>query len=162
MPRQEINIGAIANDGTGDPIRECWIKVNQMTDEIYTTFGNGVVLSPPSTPVSDPEFKPSVVTGTNQNLDLDGNNFFQGGSVTADITLVFDNVPTEYNWRWVGTIDAAAISNNNQIGLPASVVNSGNIQISSLPGVTAGQYLTLEFYTLDGGTTVHLIRRELA
>ena len=45
MPREIIDIGSVANDGNGDPLRECWIKVNTMTSEIYTTLGNGTTLS---------------------------------------------------------------------------------------------------------------------
>jgi hypothetical protein len=45
MPREIINIGSVANDGTGDPLRECWIKVNTMTSEIYTALGDGTTLS---------------------------------------------------------------------------------------------------------------------
>lgn len=37
MARQEINIGTIPNDGTGDPLRDAMIKVNNMTDELYKT-----------------------------------------------------------------------------------------------------------------------------
>jgi len=45
MSREIIDIGSVANDGNGDPLRECWIKVNSMTSEIYTTLGDGTTLS---------------------------------------------------------------------------------------------------------------------
>ncbi|MBV1928887.1 MAG: hypothetical protein KUG81_05185 [Gammaproteobacteria bacterium] len=40
MAKQTINVGTIANDGTGDPLRDAMIKVNDNTDEIY---GNNIV-----------------------------------------------------------------------------------------------------------------------
>lgn len=33
-----INIGLIANDGTGDDLREAFIKINQNFDDLYTTY----------------------------------------------------------------------------------------------------------------------------
>src|SRR6056297_357463 len=45
MAREIINVGAEEDDGTGEPLRNAWIKVNNMTSEIYTTFGDGSTLS---------------------------------------------------------------------------------------------------------------------
>src|SRR6056297_530026 len=45
MAREIINVGAAEDDGTGEPLRNAWIKVNNMTSEIYTTFGDGSTLS---------------------------------------------------------------------------------------------------------------------
>src|SRR6056297_1309569 len=45
MAREIINVGAAEDDGTGEPLRDAWIKVNNMTSEIYTTFGDGSTLS---------------------------------------------------------------------------------------------------------------------
>ena len=35
MAKQAINIGTTANDGTGDPIRDAFDKVNDNEDELY-------------------------------------------------------------------------------------------------------------------------------
>jgi len=37
MAQQTINIGTVANDNTGDPIRDAFDKVNDNFDEIYIT-----------------------------------------------------------------------------------------------------------------------------
>ena len=34
MAKQTVNIGAAANDGTGDPIRDAFDKLNQNFDEV--------------------------------------------------------------------------------------------------------------------------------
>ena len=39
MAKQEINIGAKGNDGTGDSIRQSFKKVNDNFNEIYAVFG---------------------------------------------------------------------------------------------------------------------------
>jgi len=45
MAKQSINIGSVANDGTGDNLRAGAIKVNANTDELYTALGTGSALS---------------------------------------------------------------------------------------------------------------------
>ena len=37
MAKQAINIGSTANDGTGDPLRTAFDKVNDNFDELYMT-----------------------------------------------------------------------------------------------------------------------------
>ena len=45
MAKQIINIGASANDGTGDPLRNAFDKVNDNFNELYTSGGtNGSTL----------------------------------------------------------------------------------------------------------------------
>jgi len=39
MAKQTINIGTVANDGTGDPLRTAMNKVNENFTEVYTSGG---------------------------------------------------------------------------------------------------------------------------
>ena len=41
MARQSINIGSAANDGTGDPLRTAFDKINDNFTELYDRFGGG-------------------------------------------------------------------------------------------------------------------------
>lgn len=41
MAQQTINIGATANDGTGDVLRDAFDKCNDNFDELYTSLGGG-------------------------------------------------------------------------------------------------------------------------
>ena len=50
-------------------------------------------------------FKPTTVTGTSQALDLSSYNFFDAGSVTADTTVSFTNVPTNASWKYSAVVD---------------------------------------------------------
>ena len=45
MAKQVINIGASANDGSGDPLRNAFDKVNDNFNEIYFNFGNATTLT---------------------------------------------------------------------------------------------------------------------
>jgi len=42
MAKQIINIGATANDGTGDPLRDAFDKINDNFDEVYN-YTNGFI-----------------------------------------------------------------------------------------------------------------------
>jgi hypothetical protein len=45
MAQQTINIGTVANDNTGDPIRDAFDKINDNFDEIYITGIGGSTLA---------------------------------------------------------------------------------------------------------------------
>jgi len=45
MSRQEVDIGIVGNDGTGDSIREAFRKVNDNFKEIYSVFNQGDTIS---------------------------------------------------------------------------------------------------------------------
>lgn len=44
MAKQNLNIGAVANDSTGDSLRDGAIKLNGVIDELYTNLGNNTNL----------------------------------------------------------------------------------------------------------------------
>jgi len=45
VAKQVINIGASANDGSGDPLRNAFDKVNDNFNEIYFNFGTSTTLT---------------------------------------------------------------------------------------------------------------------
>jgi len=45
MAKQVINIGSVANDGTGDTLRDGADKINDNTNELYSLLGDGSSLS---------------------------------------------------------------------------------------------------------------------
>jgi len=53
MAQQTINIGAAANDGTGDPARTAFGKVNDNFTELYAQSGHGVIGSTVTTKQDD-------------------------------------------------------------------------------------------------------------
>ncbi len=93
MVKQIINVGTVANDGTGDGIRTSFIKVNDMTTEIYTAFGDGTNLLPPLTAVGTPVNNqlgvwtgPSTQEG-DANLTWNGTDLSITGNITVTGTL---------------------------------------------------------------------------
>jgi len=45
-------------------------------------------------------FAPTTVSGASQSLDVGSFNFFDAGTLTADTTISFTNVPTEARWSY--------------------------------------------------------------
>ena len=45
MARQNIGIGSVADDGTGDTLRTAGTKINQNFQELYGRFGDSTAIS---------------------------------------------------------------------------------------------------------------------
>ena len=84
MAQQTINIGATANDGTGDQLRTAFDKVNDNFVEIYTELGG--------TSLSNVKISGNTIStdDTNGNLTLDPNGtgtIILANATTASSTL---------------------------------------------------------------------------
>jgi hypothetical protein len=44
MAKQTINLGTIANDGTGDPLRVAFTKINQNFNEVYSLIESDTLI----------------------------------------------------------------------------------------------------------------------
>ncbi len=105
MAKQVINIGTTANDGTGDPLRTAFDKVNDNFDEVYgvdfvdydklgTEFTTAAVIS-----ASDVDFSSAAVFTK---------------TLSANTTLTFSSVET-------GMVKDLVITGDFTLTLPASV-----------------------------------------
>lgn len=75
MARQIINLGAVAGDGTGDPIRTGGDKINDNFLELYEATGGAQYIDSAYTvgsPLSIPTGTPTAITN-NANTVIDGN-----------------------------------------------------------------------------------------
>jgi hypothetical protein len=84
MAQQTINIGATANDGTGDQLRTAFDKVNDNFIEVYTELGG--------TSLSNVKISGNTIStdDTNGNLTLDPNGsgtIILANAVTASSTV---------------------------------------------------------------------------
>ena len=93
MARKEINIGIEGNDGTGDPIREAFSKVNENFRELYSSLGLGDALTftglsdTPNTILEADDNKVLVVDGVNEEIifkELIGSSTIIIDQVTVD------------------------------------------------------------------------------
>ena len=91
MAQQTINIGATANDGTGDQLRTAFDKVNDNFVEIYTELGG--------TSLSNVKISGNTIStdDTNGNLTLDPNGtgtIILANATTCSSTLAVTGVAT--------------------------------------------------------------------
>ena len=91
MAQQSINIGATANDGTGDQLRTAFDKVNDNLNEVYTELGGASLsnISISGNTISTDD--------TNGNLTLDPNGtgtIVLANAVTASSTVTVTGATT--------------------------------------------------------------------
>ena len=108
MAQQTINIGTVANDGTGDPLRTAFDKANDNFTEVYgnnfTTYDR-----------LGSEFKTSAALAT--NVDFSTAQVFTK-TLTGDTTLTFSN--TE-----IGMVKDLVITGDFVLTLPSGSTVAG-------------------------------------
>ena len=107
MAYQSINIGSAANDGTGDPLRTAFDKINDNFTEIYTELG-GTSLS--SLQLSGNALISDV---TNANINITPNGT---GSVVINSNLEVKGSTTQVNATSFQVEDALIELNRNSSG----------------------------------------------
>src|SRR6056297_935006 len=94
------------------------------TWQIYTQAGSYTATS------SIEGFYPTTVSGASQNLDLGTYNFFDAGSLSADATISFTNVPTEAKWQYTfigDTLTSYDIENASYDSVSFSVASQDTV-----------------------------------
>lgn len=79
MSRQEVDIGVVGNDGTGDSIREAFRKVNDNFREIYAVFGQGDTINLQDLGNVPDELGPNRVLATDSNGLYIKDRILEGG-----------------------------------------------------------------------------------
>lgn len=133
MTQQIIDIGATANDGTGEALRTAFNAVNDNFTEVYTAGPVGSNVRIANNTIS--------INGTNGNLILQGNgigNVVTNSSVRPAVDAVFDLGNPTYRYDTV----YAAYFQGNGAGLTGITVSAGsqilnansNVRIADING----------------------------
>ena len=120
MAKQAINIGSAANDGTGDPLRTAFDKINDNFNEVYDKLGGSSL--------SNITFTGSTITNTvtNGDITIDPNGT---GTVFINGPLEVRGTATEINTTSLQIEDNLLELNRNSSGgdVDAGIfVNRGN------------------------------------
>jgi hypothetical protein len=116
MAKQIINVGTTANDGTGDKVRNAFIKVNSNFDELYDEGGANITVNNP-------------VTSTETTLDEALSDLNTGGGGTPTLQEVLDNnhdLVDGNNFQGTGAGATNTGTDVNAFGAESSVDNTGN------------------------------------
>lgn len=138
MAKQSVGIGSAANDGTGDPLRTAFDKLNDNFDEVYTLFGNNTDLSI-SGDVSVSGGAVTIADGAIDEVHLNATN-----SPTDGYVLEYDSGSGGFTWgqKFEGDItgivagngltgDATSGDASLAVGAGTGItVNADDIQIS--------------------------------
>lgn len=143
MAKQTVNLGTAANDGTGDPLRTAFDKVNDNFDEVYgNNFVTNAMLSDNIVGHDELENRYTVKTETNHatgaysldwsagstweftatltgNIELDFTGYKQGQVIdiyglTGSYTITLDSdAATSETFNKVGGVDYDGASSNH-------------------------------------------------
>ena len=147
MAKQTIGIGTTANDGTGDPLRDAFDKVNDNFDEVYSAFtfasnnatvannvliGNSTVNSVSNSTTVSISNSTSEVTTTSGSI-LVGNSTVN--SIANSSTIVVSNSTSSITVS-EGTIAVGNSTVNTTAN--SSLVNATSVTVNSNTGLTLG------------------------
>jgi len=178
LAKQIVNIGAAANDGTGDPIRDAFDKVNQNFDEVYSSYvatgdvtvGNstvntvisntgGLVVSNStvSTVANSSTFKIGNTTAnatvTSTVLSVSGNTTIGSATVNTTAVLVGNSTVNTFVSQSNLTIRTSA----SNLTVNSSILTVGNSTVNTTANssriTTASANLTSNTLLLGSGST---------
>ena len=155
MAYQSIGLGAVADDGTGDNLREGADKVNDNFVELYTLLGNATTLSSGISATS------TVITLTNPVITGPTISGTVGGTQTsATITTLTSTTITGLTSLAVGNLSFAsgsitdssgAIDFGNENLVTTGTFGAGNITVGTI--TSTGATIVLEGATADAYET---------
>lgn len=176
MAKQTIGIGTTANDGTGDPLRDAFDKVNDNFDEVYSAFtfasnnatvannvliGNSTVNTVANSTTVSISNSTSQVTATSGSV-LVGNSTVN--TVANSSTIVVANSTSSITVS-EGTITVGNSTVNTTAN--SSLVNATSVTVNSNTGLTLGTSdtsangftylpngLIIQYGSVDANTTV--------
>jgi len=136
MARQNINIGSSANDGTGDPLRTAFDKINDNFIELYGSDND--------------------INTLDANLDV--NNFAITTGVTNGDITVTPNGTGNINLGSI-TINGSTISSNDstQITVAENIQTTGTLNVSGATTLAGATTLSTSLSLASGATVTAIL-----
>jgi len=173
MAKQTINIGASVNDGTGDPLRTAFDKINDNFDELYlfdsnvagddtqVLFNDGEAFGADTDFTYNKTTNALTVTGNVTGGNLVTSGLVSAGNVTATNLTIAGNVTGDLTATGnitggnlsgtsiIGTLTTATQTNITSVGTLLSLVSTGNVTGGNL--TTGAQVVATGNITTTGG-----------
>ena len=122
MAKQAVNIGTVANDGTGDPLRTAFDKLNDNVNEIYGLLGDGSTLD------IDGDVTISAGTITIGTEKVNEDNLDVTNSPTDGYVLTYDSGTGGFTWEQKFDGDITSLVAGS--GLTGSSLDSGDATLN--------------------------------
>lgn len=131
MTQQIINIGALPNDGSGDPLRTAFNKINTNFTELYSTGEFAVEVHTIGADPNQVIFEYPLATFTQGKFQINSSNPSTPNSQNISLSAAKNNNGTAVRYATYGSIvDGAAVTTYNMD------VSGGNLRILSSPLTT--------------------------
>jgi hypothetical protein len=141
MAQQIINVGNVANDGQGDPVREAFIKTNENFTELYNAGGvTGIQNGNSNIVIAESSSIAMAVTGISNVFVVSETGTTTLGTVKGNAVSVTGNITGNYyvgNGRFLSGVQSSA-SAGNLVGTTLSA----NVVYSSLTTLGVLQYMS--------------------
>ena len=153
MAKQLIGIGSVANDGTGDNLREGATKVNNLMNELYTALGDG-------TNFTSGTFATTTATQALSNKDLTAaTNTFPTISIKDDASTI-DALSLGQTLTFEGGTGITTTVTDNKVSVAAEVSASSTNTLTNK--TISGADNTITNLTLDSTTSGNKVRFNFA
>ena len=161
MAKQTLNLGTIANDGTGTNLRAGGTIINANFNEIYTALGNGTTITLTATPTELNLLAGATSIVTNSNsLTLTNKILALGSNTISGTTAQFNTALTDGDFATLAgtenltnkTISGATNTLSN-IGNSSLTNSSFSIRDDSSSAISISLGGTLKLKSNDGITT---------
>jgi len=139
MAQQTINIGTVANDGTGDPLRTAFDKVNDNFTELYNDDAGDVNSVTGSEGLTASPTTGAVVV----SLNNDSITYAKLGTEFTTVTVLDTNVDFNSAQVFTKTLsgNTTLTFSNDDIGMVKDLVITGDFTLTLPAGSTvAGEY----------------------
>lgn len=148
MAKQTVNIGATPNDGTGDPIRDAFDKVNQNFNELYSSYAATGAISVGNSTVNSVISNTGGLVVSNSTVSTVANtSAIKIGNTTANVLITSTQLAV-YGNSTLGT----SVHNTVAVAVGNSTVNSALVQNSVI--ITDAAYTaTLKSNSLNVGNS---------
>ena len=176
MTKQTIGIGSTANDGTGDPLRDAFDKVNDNFNEVYSAFtfasnnataANNILLGTGTTNTVANSSTVKISNSTSEVSTTTGSILI--GNSTVNTTSNSSTIVVSNSTSSITISEGTVTVGNSTVNTSAnsSLVNATSVTVNSNTGLTLGTAVTtangftylpngliLQYGSVDANTTV--------
>ena len=134
MAKQSINIGSIANDGTGTTLRDGGDLINDNFNEIYTELGDGSSLDLAGKSIT---FTGKTISGSSNTLSNIANSSLTNSEITFAGNSGSDSAALGETYTIAGGTSISTTATSNTLTINLGSINATTTSITNVPTPSA-------------------------